>query len=73
MVDFDRDLESRVTNFLAERYFPALRQLQVVAEEGTVRLSGTVAWFHEKQVALHCCQRVAGVRAVIDEVQVASR
>jgi osmotically-inducible protein OsmY len=44
--------------------------LQVDVQEGTVTLRGRVASFYEKQVAIHSCQRVAGVHKLIDAVDV---
>jgi osmotically-inducible protein OsmY len=67
----DQDLERRVIGYLASRYLPSLRQLQVSASEGTITLRGRVQSFYEKQIAIHSCQRVAGVRRLIDAVDVA--
>ena len=67
----DQDLQRRVLTFLAGRYLPSLRSLQVEVHEGTVTLRGQVASFYEKQVAIHSCQRVAGVRHLVDAVDVA--
>ena len=67
----NRDLEQRVTNYLATRYLPRLRSLKVKAIGGVVTIHGRVSSFHEKQVAIHSCRRVAGVRQLIDEVSVA--
>jgi osmotically-inducible protein OsmY len=66
----DHDLERRVANFLAGRFLPALRRLAVEAEGGVVTVRGQVSSFYEKQVALHCCRRVAGVQDLIDAVDV---
>jgi osmotically-inducible protein OsmY len=66
----DQDLQRRVISFLAGRYLPSLRTLQVDVHEGTVTLRGRVASFYEKQVAIHSCQRVAGVRHLVDAVDV---
>lgn len=68
--DSDLDLARRVSRYLAERQRPALRQLKVEAASGTVRLSGNVGTFYEKQLSQHCTLRVAGVRELIDEVHV---
>lgn len=67
----NRDLEQRVANYLATRYLPRLRSLEVTATGGVVTLRGRVSSFHEKQVAVHSCRRVAGVRQLIDDVAVA--
>lgn len=68
----DLDLERRVLNYLAGRFMPALRRLAIEAEGGIVTVRGQVSSFYEKQIALHCCQRVAGVRELIDAVDVES-
>lgn len=66
----DQDLQRRVVSFLAGRYLPSLRQLEVDVHEGIVTLRGRVTSFYEKQVAIHSCQRVAGVRKLVDAVDV---
>jgi osmotically-inducible protein OsmY len=68
----DIELERRVHNFLAGRFLPALKRLAIEADGGVVTVRGQVSSFYEKQVALHCCQRVAGVRELIDAVDVES-
>ncbi len=73
-VDFcDADVEQRVRTFLNSRHFPAFRRLKVDVENGSVRLSGILTTFYEKQVALNSCQRVAGVLHLIDEIGVGSK
>ena len=73
-VDFpDQDVEQRVRTFLNSRHFPAFRRLQVDVENGSVRLSGNLTTFYEKQVALNSCRRVAGVLQLIDEIGVANK
>ena len=48
----DRDLERRVTAFLADRNLPALRRLGVRSHRGVVTLRGRVRTFYEKQLAV---------------------
>ena len=67
----DRDLERRVKSFLFERQMQALRLLEVACSRGVVTLCGHVGSFYEKQLALSACQRVAGVRRLVDAVEVA--
>ena len=69
----DRELERRVSNYLQGRHLPSLRKLAVDSCDGSVTLRGKVGTFHEKQVAIHCCQRVAGVVHLIDMVDVADK
>ncbi len=64
------DLAMRVRNFLDGRNIPGLRRLGVTVSAGQVTLFGRVRTFYEKQLALHCCQRVAGVIHVIDAIEV---
>jgi osmotically-inducible protein OsmY len=68
----DRDLERRVTAFLAERNVPALRRLNVESQRGVVTLRGRVQTFYEKQIGSHVVRRVAGVVELVDDVQVAA-
>lgn len=68
----DRDLERRIMSYLARRHVPGLRQLEVVANNGTVTLRGQVRSFYEKQLSQHCCRRVAGVLKLIDAIDVVS-
>lgn len=63
-------LASRVQLFLASQPRPALRYLQVEALGSTVTLRGLVTTFYERQLALQCSRRVAGVRQLIDEITV---
>jgi osmotically-inducible protein OsmY len=68
----DRDLERRVTAFLADRNLPALRRLGVRSHRGVVTLRGNVKSFYEKQLGGQSARRVAGVIDVIDAIQVAT-
>jgi osmotically-inducible protein OsmY len=66
------DLRRRILNFLAGRNLPGLRHVDVEVTEGVVMLSGRVRSFYEKQLANHCCRRVAGVHEVVDSIDVAT-
>ena len=66
----DRDVERRVTNYLAQ-HFPRLRTVEVEARQGVVTIAGHVNTFYERQLCINCCQRVAGVMALNDKVEVA--
>lgn len=68
----DSDVQGRVSNFLHNKNFPAFREIDVEVHHGTVTLTGIVCSYYEKQVALNTCQRVAGVLAMIDQIDVAS-
>ena len=66
----DADLEHRVRVFLTGLKVPALRSVTVDVEGGVARVGGKVQKFYEKQLATHCCQRVAGVLRVVNNVHV---
>ncbi|GEM_PF-1677145 len=66
----DADLKRRVESFLYERQRAALRTVEVDVVHGAVVLQGRVNTFYEKQICLSCCQRVAGVLKLIDEIEV---
>ena len=66
------DLARRVKNFLAGRNLPGLRRLSIDVDGSSVVLRGTVRTFYEKLLAVHCCQRVAGVINVVDGIEVAA-
>jgi osmotically-inducible protein OsmY len=66
----DCDLRRRVQNLLSGQV--CLRPLQVDVINGVVFLSGTVRTVYEKQLAIEGCQRVAGVRSVENQVDIAA-
>jgi len=65
----DREVERRVANFLA-KHFPRLRTVEVEVCQGVVTIFGCVNSFYERQLCINCCQRVAGVVRLIDQVEV---
>jgi osmotically-inducible protein OsmY len=68
----DRELRSRVVGYLCGQHVSDLRHLDVEARRGIVTLRGRVHTFHQKQLCLNCCQRVAGVLRIEDEIEVDS-
>ena len=66
----DSQLARRVRLFLASQPRAALRYLQVQASGSTVKISGLVTTFYERQLALQASRQVAGVRQLIDEITV---
>jgi osmotically-inducible protein OsmY len=67
---FDDDLVHRVRLFLETLHLPALRRVRVEVENGVVIIEGRVGSFHERQLALACVRRVAGVRQIVDNIRV---
>lgn len=72
VVEFSEDelLARNVRSFVFGRIQPAANHVDVEAESGTLTLRGRVGSFYQKQLWLHGAQRVAGVRRVIDELDV---
>ena len=70
-VESTADLTVPVKLFLIERHYPALRDVCVEVHGDTVVLTGQVPTFHERQLAVASCRRVAGVLAVADRLSVA--
>ncbi len=68
--DTDNDLKRRIINFLHQRHVPSLRTIDVDVDQGVVTMRGHVNSFYHKQLCLNCCQRVAGVVRLVDEVEV---
>lgn len=64
------EMKRRIYRFLHERDFHALRRIDVEVQGGCATLSGRVASFYAKQLAISCCRRVAGIRNVVDEIRV---
>jgi osmotically-inducible protein OsmY len=59
-----------VLNYLVGHKLPTLSRIAVEADGGTVVLRGQVQSYYQKQLCLNCCRRVAGVRELIDEIEV---
>ena len=66
----DREVERRILNFLGSRRFASFDRLRVDVLDGHVTIRGHLDSYYEKQVALHTCQRVAGVIDLVDQIEV---
>lgn len=66
----DKRLEARIQNMLWQRGVPGYESLEVEAIDGVVAIRGRVSCFYHRLLCIHCCQRVAGVYHVVDEVEV---
>ncbi len=67
---YDLDLSRRIRNYLSGQHVSDLRRVAVDADRGVITLRGRVHTYHYKQLCLHCCQRVAGVIRVDDQISV---
>lgn len=66
----ENELTGRVRRFLHDRV-PDSDGLSVETTGGTVILRGRMPSCHAKWLCLQCCQRVAGVIHIIDQLDVA--
>ncbi|UCC24578.1 MAG: BON domain-containing protein [Gemmatimonadales bacterium] len=48
-------------------------QIDVVVSDGTVTLKGEVPWEYQRKAAVRCVRELAGVRGVINKIQLAPR
>ena len=62
------ELRDRVKQFLASQHFASFRKLDVVVVGDSVVLQGDVPNFHERQLAVVLCQRVAGLHRIVDRL-----
>lgn len=60
------ELGDRVKQFLASQHFASFRRLDVTVSGDGLVLHGRVPSFHERQLAVARCRRVAGVHRVVD-------
>ena len=67
--DANWELAKRVRTSLAAKR-GELSKLVVLADEGTVRLTGKVSSYHLRQIAITAAKQVAGVREVVDGVEI---
>lgn len=67
----EEDLARRVARFLYSHQPALWRRIDVAADGDTVTVQGTVCSFYDRQLAIACIRRVAGVRHVVDLLTVA--
>jgi hypothetical protein len=66
----DEGLCHRIRVYLQALRLPCLRHIEVAVKNGIAIVEGTVGSYHERQVAVACVKRVAGVRTVTDLIVV---
>jgi osmotically-inducible protein OsmY len=66
------DLRRRIANFLHARKAPGSASLELDVHQGTVVIRGRLPSAYAKWLCVECCRRVAGVTAVIDELELVS-
>jgi osmotically-inducible protein OsmY len=62
----DEELCHRISVYLQALRLPCLRHIEVAVRNGIAIIEGTVGSYYERQVAVACVKRVAGVRIVTD-------
>ncbi len=69
----DSELQRRVRSALECRKLLVNGQVAITADGGTVTLSGSARSYYDRQLMVHCCLRVPGVRNVVDEICVSTQ
>lgn len=69
----DQELAKRVIASLANHRPPGATKLRIHAKACQIVISGKVMSEHDKWLSLQCCQHVAGVVRVIDQLVVSGR
>jgi BON domain len=67
----DDELAQRVRMYLVHAGHRPVQVVDVEAHNGVVTLRGRVPSYYIRQLAISCAQRVAGVRAVNDQIKAA--
>lgn len=66
----DRSITQKVTDVLANHGMRAPCHITVVTAKGSVTLSGSIQYEHQRQVAVRTTRAVEGVRRVVDQLRV---
>ncbi len=66
----DSEKEQRIRIWLGQQGVRSLGRLDVKVIGESVVIGGSVGSFYEKQLATSCCQRVAGILHVHNQVEV---
>ena len=64
------DLARRVALMLSQQLGIGSERIHVAAHDGQVVLSGRVGTYYRRQLALAGARRVAGVRNIVDQIEV---
>ena len=67
----DTSLRLKLSRLLAEQHFDGLRAIAVSVQDGQITLRGRVTSFYQKQLCIHCYQRVQASGSLIDCIDVA--
>jgi osmotically-inducible protein OsmY len=67
-----QDLARRVRIYLHTQAHPDAHRLAVEVDHDVVVVRGDVASEYARELASNCCQRVAGVRRVVNETTITS-
>ncbi len=69
----DHTIMSKVNQQLQNRGMRAPCHVAVMSQKGTVTLSGTIQYDHQRHMAVHATQNVDGVQRVIDHMAVIAK
>ena len=70
LANTDVQLQRRIANFLYQRRVPGRERIQLNVYGGVVAVSGRIPTRYARWLCIECCQRVAGVLRVIDNVKI---
>ncbi len=73
LIQTDRELQHRVRNALYDRRLLKNDDVAIATTNGTVTLTGRVKSYYARQLVVHCCLHVPGVRNVVDEIGVGTQ
>lgn len=63
-------LRQDVIHALYQKGYPHHRTLEIMTDQGTVTIQGTLPTYYLRQVAVECVKSVQGVEKVCDKIQV---
>jgi osmotically-inducible protein OsmY len=72
VVNHNSDLERRIRKTLEHKNVLAVRSVTIEPDGATVKLKGCVKSYYTRQLLVHGCLGVPGVRTVIDEISVSA-
>lgn len=70
LCESSKTLHHNVVRTLHQRGYGQHQALNINVEHGTVTIEGFVPTWHQRQIAVECVRRVAGVIRVVDRIQV---
>jgi osmotically-inducible protein OsmY len=70
MTDIDQVLHEKVTHAIRRDPYLARRDLRLESAQGTIKLTGVVQSYYQKQMAQESLRRVQGVERIENQLEV---